>query len=200
MSHEARPRRTQQQRREETRQRVLDAALKTLMIRGYAGTSTWAICETGGFSKGTLLYHFPHRQGIFEALMADLSTRSLDSLATSIASAPDIRKRQIFLDWLWSTLEGDFFALGLEILTAARTEPELRAVVREGSDALIQLIDDVIEDLIADTPDARKAIVRDALQVSVHLVRGIGLDLVVGGNRKQHEERFHSWSEVVVNL
>lgn len=80
-------RRIQRERREATRQRILEAALKTLVERGYAGTSTWAICATGGFSKGTLLYHFKQRHQIFEALMAELTTQSLNSLETSMEAA-----------------------------------------------------------------------------------------------------------------
>ena len=192
------PRRTQQQRRETTRQRVLDAALATLMEKGYAGTSTWAICETGGFSKGTLLYHFKQRHQIFEALMEELTTQSLTSLKEAIEVADPRERRRAFLDWLWSTTEGDFFALGLEILTAARSDPELRKTVRAGADQLITLIDNVIDEAVEGMSKLDAKRMTAALQTSVHLVRGIGLDLAIGGDMNFHRKRFEEWRDTLL--
>ena len=56
------PRRTQAQRREGTIGALLDATVACLTTRGYAATSTAAVCAEGGVSQGALLRHFPTRQ------------------------------------------------------------------------------------------------------------------------------------------
>jgi AcrR family transcriptional regulator len=190
-------RRTQADRTRATRERILKAAHDTLMARGYAGASTWAVCETGGFSKGTLLHHFRQRTDLFNALIVHLGLRSLASLDAAIQTAPPGQRIDVFLGWLWSTLEGDFFVVGLEVLTAARTEPELGDAIRQGADELSRLLDRFIDSTLEDVPAGSADLVRSALQTSVHLVRGIGLDLSVGGNLSAHRERFDDWANTV---
>jgi len=190
-------RRTQADRTRATRERILKAAHDTLMARGYAGASTWAVCEAGGFSKGTLLHHFRQRTDLFGALIVDLGLRSLASLDAAMQTAAPGHKIDVFLGWLWSTLEGDFFVVGLEVLTAARTEPELGDAIRRGADELSRLLDAFIDSALEDVPVGSADLVRSALQTSVHLVRGIGLDLSIGGDLSAHRARFDTWSRTV---
>jgi len=58
-----------QQRGEETRGRILDAALKKFAMAGYDATSVDDICAEAGVSKGAFYHHFPTKQAIFLALM-----------------------------------------------------------------------------------------------------------------------------------
>lgn len=190
-------RRTQADRTRATRERILSAAHDTLVTRGYAGASTWAVCETGGFSKGTLLHHFRQRTDLFRALIVHLGRHSLASLETAMQQAEGGQRIDIFLDWLWSTLEGDFFVVGLEVLTAARTEPQLGRAIRQGADELAKLLDAFIDIALEDVPPGSTDLVRSALQTSVHMVRGIGLDVSVGGNLSAHRARFDAWARTV---
>lgn len=45
-------RRTQEERSQETRARLLDATIESLIDVGYAGTTTTAVCERAGLSRG----------------------------------------------------------------------------------------------------------------------------------------------------
>jgi len=58
-----------QQRAEETRGRILDAAVKKFAIAGYDATSVDEICGEAGVSKGAFYHHFPTKQAVFLALM-----------------------------------------------------------------------------------------------------------------------------------
>jgi AcrR family transcriptional regulator len=58
-----------QQRSEETRERILDAAVKKFASAGYAAASVDEICAAAGVSKGAFYHHFPSKQSVFLALM-----------------------------------------------------------------------------------------------------------------------------------
>jgi AcrR family transcriptional regulator len=52
---------------EQTRQQILDAALRQFAARGYAGTSTQVIIEAAHVTKPVLYYHFGSKAGLFQA-------------------------------------------------------------------------------------------------------------------------------------
>ena len=58
-----------QHRGEETRSRILDAAVKRFAIAGYDAASVDEICTEAGVSKGAFYHHFPTKQAVFLALM-----------------------------------------------------------------------------------------------------------------------------------
>lgn len=58
-----------QQRSEETRGRILDAAIKRFSISGYDSASVDEICSQAGVSKGAFYHHFPTKQAVFLALL-----------------------------------------------------------------------------------------------------------------------------------
>jgi AcrR family transcriptional regulator len=58
-----------QQRSEETRARILDAAVRKFAIAGYDAASVDDICAEAGVSKGAFYHHYPTKQAIFLALV-----------------------------------------------------------------------------------------------------------------------------------
>jgi len=65
--------RTQQQRREETRRALLDAAVESLIEVGFARTTTLEVQRRADVSRGALLHHFPSK--------AELLVAAVDHLA-----------------------------------------------------------------------------------------------------------------------
>ena len=58
-----------QQRSEETRSHILEAAVKQFSVNGYNKASVDSICEQAGVSKGAFYHHFKTKQDVFLALL-----------------------------------------------------------------------------------------------------------------------------------
>jgi AcrR family transcriptional regulator len=58
-----------QQRSEETRANILDAAVRQFALSGYEAASVDQICSDAGVSKGAFYHHFPSKQALFLALL-----------------------------------------------------------------------------------------------------------------------------------
>ena len=54
---------------EQTRQRLLDAALQLFTERGYDGAATRAIAALAGVNEVTLFRHFGSKKGLFQAML-----------------------------------------------------------------------------------------------------------------------------------
>jgi len=80
----------QQQRGEETRSRILEAALACFSRTGYDATGVAEICQQAGVSKGAFYHHFVSKQAVFLALL-DGWLAGLDlPMAASRAGAGDV--------------------------------------------------------------------------------------------------------------
>jgi AcrR family transcriptional regulator len=58
-----------QQRSEETRNRILEAALQQFSQSGYDASGVAEICEAAGVSKGAFYHHFPSKHAVFLELL-----------------------------------------------------------------------------------------------------------------------------------
>lgn len=58
-------------RRSDTRRRILDAALAAFGTDGYSATSLDALADGLGIRKQTILYWFPSKQALFDAVIDD---------------------------------------------------------------------------------------------------------------------------------
>jgi AcrR family transcriptional regulator len=137
MPEPARAPRTQQQRRDETRRALLDAAVESLIEVGFARTTTLEVQRRAEVSRGALLHHFPSKAELLVAAvdhLAEMRARELKQLANQL---PEGRARtDAVLDLLWQCFSGTMFQVSMELRTAARTDPELRPVLVAGERAL----------------------------------------------------------------
>jgi AcrR family transcriptional regulator len=127
--------RSRSQRTADSRLLILDAAVACLVDEGYAGASTLAVQARAGVSRGRLLHHFPSRAELLVAAAAHVSTTLLrevqqraEALMADQPSGPERVGRAI--DLTWATFQEPPFWAAMELWTAARTDPELRAALR----------------------------------------------------------------------
>ncbi len=78
---QARPpkvRRTQAERTQDTRRRILDAAVDVLAQKGYAGFRTADVAEIAGVSRGAQTHHFPSKDELVVAVVEHVFRRSTE--------------------------------------------------------------------------------------------------------------------------
>lgn len=117
-----------QERRIETRERILKAALQCFSEMGYAATSVEDICKAAGKSKGAFFYNFPTKQAVFLALL----DRWLETIDTMMAaSRQDAQTIPAALDNMSQALTVVFIQAGghlpmfLEFWTQASHDPQV---------------------------------------------------------------------------
>jgi AcrR family transcriptional regulator len=73
-------RRTQAERRAESRLRLIEAAIKLLGSHGYAGTSLVEIGKAAGLSRGLVSHHFGSKEACMQAVVATIRERAAAQL------------------------------------------------------------------------------------------------------------------------
>lgn len=191
---DARPvRRSRSERSADSRQLILDATLACLFEEGYARTTTLTIQARAGVSRGRLLHQFPSRDGLLVAACQHLAQHHLAEIENWVTSSLDVVDGGIdgrndggaepgsvadrldrATDQLWETFQQPYFWGAIELWTAARTDPGLRATLLPEERRLGTAIRRVIDVLYGPAITAHPGypIVRDLIFTSM---RGVAL-------------------------
>ena len=135
--------RTQQQRREETVGRLLDACIDTIIEVGYARASAAVITKRAGVSVGALFRHFETMGDFMAATASEVLRRQLEWITKQVAEIPpEAPGLETVLMILRDITSGPRNAVLYELLIAARTDAKLKATLQ---DELGDYADKIIE-------------------------------------------------------
>lgn len=121
--------RSRAERSAATRDRLLRATLACLEARGYRGLSCAAVCALAGVSRGAQLHHYPTKAALVAAAVEHLLERRHAEVRHAFAGPARPSPREVLAE-LARLYTGPTFAAWLELVVAARTDPELRAAMR----------------------------------------------------------------------
>ena len=82
-----------QQRSEETRTRLLEAAVRLFAQQGYDASGVAEICAAAGVSKGAFYHHFESKQALFLALLEEWLARLDAAFSRSARTHPAYPRR-----------------------------------------------------------------------------------------------------------
>jgi AcrR family transcriptional regulator len=121
-------RRSQSERREETRGRLLDATAASLIEAGYAGTTIRRITELAGVSQGAQSHHFPHRIDLVTSAFERLAEQRVERYRERARELPADRETRLraLLDLLWEDFSSPVFTVAVKLWVAAAEDDELR--------------------------------------------------------------------------
>ncbi|MFY0521900.1 TetR/AcrR family transcriptional regulator [Archangium gephyra] len=126
-----RVRRTQQERRDTTRLKLLEATVECLVELGYARTTTLAVAQRAGISHGALFKHFPTKAGLLGAAVEHLFPRLITEYRSTVDAtvpSPGDRVAQA-IERLWSIYQRPELLAAIELYVAARTDAELASAL-----------------------------------------------------------------------
>ncbi|MEE6139318.1 TetR/AcrR family transcriptional regulator [Mycobacterium sp. 050128] len=124
--------RTQQQRREETVGRLLEASIASIVEVGYARASAAVITKAAGVSVGALFRHFETMSDFMAATASEVLRRQVESFTKQVAQIPADRPAlEAALTILRDITGGPTNAVLYELMIAARTDEKLKAHLRD---------------------------------------------------------------------
>lgn len=123
--------RTQQQRREETVARLLQASIDTIIEVGYARASAAVITKRAGVSVGALFRHFETMGDFMAATAYEVLRRQLETFTKQVAEIPvDRPALPAALTILRDITAGSTNAVLYELMVAARTDEKLKETLQ----------------------------------------------------------------------
>lgn len=191
------PRRSQEQRSAATRQRLLDATIECLIDLGYVGTTTTEIVRRAGVSRGAQVHHFPTKAELVQQAVVHLAQRRQQELRDEFARFDSGGDRvSLAIDLLWSAYAGPLFAAALELIVAARTDPELRPALSTLQDDIRSGIESFCREHFGSASTRRRQF-RDALELTIDVMHGMALVRLLNGNESNEGRLIESWKSLV---
>lgn len=170
-------RRTQAERRAETRAALLEATIACLAEYGYANTSTQRINERAGVSRGALGHHFANKAELVTAALRHLTAKIGDELLAKLSQTTtvrsDTRQFERLLDALWQVHTSTAFAAAMELWIAARTDPVLRAELLPLEREVTRLAREAVHRIFGDDTDRRHG--RTQVDAALATMRGLSI-------------------------
>jgi AcrR family transcriptional regulator len=147
--------RTQQQRREDTIARLLDASIDTIIEVGYARASAKMITQRAQVSDGALFRHFPTMGDFMAATAQEAGRRLLEVAARRVAAIPaDKPTLEEALTIVRDVTASPTNTVIYELAVAARTDDKLRETLR---DVMAMYMAEIFETVRAVLPDEIEA-------------------------------------------
>jgi AcrR family transcriptional regulator len=184
-----RKRRTQAERRQQTREGLVAAASRVFAKNGFQGSSLDAVAEEAGFSRGAVYYNFADKEELFlELLDRRCAERARDIREVFASGGDDIARTaeqaQFAAREALEAMIGDpeWRALYLEFLAHAARDESFRSAFARRTDEMREALEEVVveraalvdEHALGMTPQ-ELAVVIDALSVGLwshHMLHG----------------------------
>lgn len=188
-----RPRLTQQERTERTRELLLDATIDCLVELGYARTSTNEICRRAGVSRGAQQHHFATKAELMANAVEHLVNKIIARMsAHESISGPDRIAQGI--EMLWRGYSGALATAVMELWVAGRTDPELQTAMQPIDKALARRTAELFREMLGDqVPGDRPEL---PLWLTVNLIRGLALDSMLGGDPERRKHLLDEWKTI----
>lgn len=190
-------RRTQAERSEEMRSRLLDAAFEVMRRRGYVGFRTAEVARVAGVSRGAQLHHFPTKESLVVAAVEHVFARALaearlraDRAAVQAADPIDALAEDSS-DFFF----GDYFFVALDVMMAAAKDDRIREKISAISRSNRLPVEAAWHKVLVEAglpPD----IAEDALWLTVSIVRGLAIRTLWQTDKDRFARLLRLWRDI----
>jgi AcrR family transcriptional regulator len=165
-----------------TRQQVIDAAIQSILERGFYRASSNAIAERAGVTWGVIQYHFGTREALMLAVLKEGVRRFTDQLRAADVTAGSLPERVEQLFDILAVYYGSpeylvFTQIAINLSHDPRTSERTLIVMSEVNDAANPELRRLIAQALASTGLRRK----DISELLFHSLRGLALSHVMLG-------------------
>ena len=179
-----------------TRDRIVEAALRTVREAGFAETTARSIARTGGFNQALIFYHFGSLDRLLQEAYAEASARQIEkyrAAAAEVSSLSDLVRiaRQLHSE----DMESGAVAVVTQLMAAA-SEPEERVLLLERFEGWIGLVQEALERAVGDTPIAEVAPPREAAYAIASMFLGVELLARLDPARSEAESVFDMLEQI----
>jgi TetR/AcrR family transcriptional regulator, transcriptional repressor for nem operon len=167
--------RTPNSRKEETHERIVDAAARAIHRRGYAGVGVADVMKEAGLTHGGFYAHFDSREALLVEALERAGRRSL--AVTRGAKVRAGKGVSAFRSLVETYLADDHLAsleTGCPVAALGCDMPRQSKIVREASAVWVQRLIAAVRSTLPGAPRATASVVAGTLVGSLQLARALG--------------------------
>jgi AcrR family transcriptional regulator len=159
------------------RKKLLDATIESLADVGYFQTSTVAVTERAGVSRGAMLHHFPSKAELMMAASEHIVELRRNIHADRLSKfATDREKFLHLIDVLWEAFQTPSGIARIEIMMGARSDPEIGPRFRKLNDELEERHKQAVWDRAQRIGIRDRRKIRAFVQLYAAALRGLAID------------------------
>ena len=190
-------RRTQAERSQETRTRILKAAANLIRKRGYARFRTAEVAEEAGLSRGAQLHHFPTKDSLVVATLEYVFEQA-QVLSRRRASAVN-RPRDLIEAVIEDAREfffSEHFKVAIDIVLSTSTDQSVRKQILDISRKARRPVETAWTGALA-ASGVPSQLASDIVALTLSLVRGMALRTLWDNDPKWFDELFSLWRQMI---
>jgi len=179
-----------------TRERALAAAITLLTEAGFGATTTRAVQQAAGLSRGAFLHHFPTRESLLAAVVEELVDRRAvraQGLIDQFEQHPPSDRLTSAVKAVRDLFSGPDFLAEMELWSAARTDQALLAALRPVERRIGRRLRQQLAELFGHELAQRPGYPTVAT-LTVELVRGLALSQPLRRNPDSDEALLDQWA------
>jgi AcrR family transcriptional regulator len=167
----------QKRKSAQTRMTVLEAAIECLARYGYARTTTQLIAQQANISRGAMIHHYASKQELVESVIDYTFYRRLEHLSAQVRKLSEHERvvEQAGIELFWDTLLTREYQAYLELVVAARTDEDLRAIFLPKAQRFDAIWSDEIASIFPEWQDKREKL-RLAVDFCISAMEGLMLN------------------------
>jgi len=189
-------RRTQAQRTEDTRRKILDAAVDLLAIKGYAGFRTADVAEVAGVSRGAQTHHFPSKDDLVVAVVEHVFQRATEQARTRAHKARSVDDAiKALLDDSQEFFFSELFLIAIDLAIQNRMKDGTTDVGQISAATRLPVEQNWLAALIES--GVPKNVADDLLWLTISIVRGLAVRRLWQHDAPRFKRLFKLWREMV---
>lgn len=188
----------QAERRRVTRGKLLDATIDSLVDLGYARTTTVGVGERTGLSRGTQLHHFPSKVDLLVAAIEHLADERSKDFEVELEARFEQGDDPVdaMVDVLWVMFSDPIYWATIELMVAARTDPELLRKLESFERSLGGRIYAAFKERTGRQGREAKA----SLEMTLYFMRGLAMERIFRQNEAHYTHLIKRWKAQLRSL